>query len=65
MSIFDDELPTAKKRNPPQVGEDLSRHSEEELTERIQQLRAEIEKTESELQKRSKIRSDADAVFKI
>lgn len=64
MGLFDEETPKSAKPNVPHVAEDLSRLSEDDLTQRIEQLREEIARTEAELQKRSKIRSDADALFR-
>lgn len=64
MGIFDEEKPKGAKSGVPHVAEDLSRLSEDDLTKRIEQLREEIARTEAELQKRSKIRSDADALFR-
>ena len=64
MGLFDEETPKRAMPNVQHVAEDLSRLSENDLTKRIEQLREEIARTEAELQKRSNIRSDADALFR-
>lgn len=63
MSLFDDDVP--KKSTPGEiaVGADLSRLSENELSERIEALTAEIERTKQELEQRSTIRDAANAFF--
>lgn len=59
--MFDDEAPRPKRQIT--VGEDLYGLSVAELEERIQRLRAEIERTESELGKKTSERAAADALF--
>jgi len=64
MGIFDED--TANKPTGPspiRVGEELSQMSEDELADRIERLRAEIERTEIALADRSKIRDAANAIF--
>ena len=63
MSLFDDDVPRKSAGGAVTVGEDLSRLSEEELSERIEALTAEINRTQKELEQRSNIRNAADAFF--
>jgi uncharacterized small protein (DUF1192 family) len=46
------------------IGEDLSRHSVEELEARLTALRAEIARTEAEISTRGGVRAAADALFR-
>ena len=48
MPLFDEE-PAPKKKKPHEIGEDLARLSVDELTERIELLRAEITRLETAL----------------
>ncbi|MBO0346938.1 DUF1192 domain-containing protein [Roseibium limicola] len=45
------------------VGEDLENLSEEELTQRIEALEAEIERTQQSLGHKKGVRANADAIF--
>jgi uncharacterized small protein (DUF1192 family) len=62
MAIFDDE-PTKPVRVHV-IGQDLSRLSAGELTERIGQLRAEIERLEAELSTKGATKAAAEALFR-
>jgi uncharacterized small protein (DUF1192 family) len=62
MAIFDDE-PTKKVRVHV-IGEDLSRLSASELTERIGQLQAEIARLEADLSTKGATKAAAEALFR-
>lgn len=64
MSFFDEDGPAKSEKIQIIVGEDLSDLSEEDLAERIIQLKAEIDRVELTLSERSKVRNAADALFK-
>ncbi|ASP36912.1 hypothetical protein CHH27_16165 [Labrenzia sp. VG12] len=63
MGLFDDDVPRKSETAEISVGQDLSRLSEEELSERIEALTEEINRTQKELEQRSTIRNAADAFF--
>lgn len=63
MPIFDEE-PPLKKPQPHTIGEDLSRLSVDELEERIERLRAEIERLEEAIAAKRASRSSADSFFR-
>ncbi|WP_422378297.1 DUF1192 domain-containing protein [Roseibium sp.] len=63
MGLFDDDVPRKSETAEILVGQDLSRLSEEELSERIEALTEEINRTQKELEQRSTIRNAADAFF--
>ena len=63
MSLFDDDVPKKPETGKVTVGDDLSRLSEEELSERITALSEEINRTQKELEQRSTIRDAANSVF--
>jgi len=64
MGIFDEDAPGKPNGPVPiRVGEDLSQMSEDELAERIEGLQAEITRTQTALEERSKIRNAANALF--
>lgn len=63
MSLFDDDVPKKSTAGVITVGEDLSRLSESELTERIEALDEEINRTRKELEQRSTIRNAANSFF--
>jgi uncharacterized small protein (DUF1192 family) len=62
MAIFDDE--PAKRAEPYRIGQDLSFLSVDELKQRIGELRAEIERLESEIAAKGATRSAAESVFR-
>jgi uncharacterized small protein (DUF1192 family) len=62
MSLFDDERP--QKKTAHEIGSDLSLLSVDELTARIELLRAEIERLESERTKKGASRSAAESLFR-
>jgi uncharacterized small protein (DUF1192 family) len=62
MAIFDDE--PVKRVRVHVIGEDLSRLSAGELTERIGQLKAEIARLEAELSSKGATKAAAEALFK-
>ena len=62
MAIFDDE-PTKKVRVHV-IGEDLSRLSAGELSERIGQLQAEIARLEADLSTKGATKAAAEALFR-
>ena len=62
MAIFDDE-PTKKVRVHT-IGEDLSRLSAAELSERIGQLQAEIARLEADLSTKGATKAAAEALFR-
>ena len=62
MAIFDDE--PRKKPKPHEIGQDLSLLSQSELTERIELLRGEIVRLESELRAKGATKSAAEALFR-
>jgi uncharacterized small protein (DUF1192 family) len=62
MAIFDDE---PKRPTPAHViGQDLSLLSQDDLSERIAMLKAEIGRLEAELQAKDATRSAAEAMFR-
>ncbi len=62
MAAFDDE---PKKKAPVhEIGQDLSRLSAGELTERIGQLKAEIARVEAELSAKGHTKAAAEALFR-
>lgn len=63
MSLFDEDVPKKPEADPITVGEDLSRHSENDLNERIEALREEINRTQKELEQRGTIRDAANSFF--
>jgi uncharacterized small protein (DUF1192 family) len=63
MAIFDEE-PARKPVRVHTLGEDLSRLSAAELTERIGQLRAEIARLEAELSAKGATKAAAEALFR-
>ncbi|MTI00157.1 DUF1192 domain-containing protein [Roseibium sp. RKSG952] len=63
MNIFDDDGLKPAKAVEIVVGQDLSKLSEKDLTERISSLEAEIERTRDTLKHRGSVRSAADALF--
>jgi len=63
MSFFDDDVPKKPAGGAITVGEDLSNQSEQELSERIEALTEEVNRTRKELEQRSTIRNTADAFF--
>lgn len=63
MSLFDDDAPKKPAQGAITVGEDLSRLSESELTERIEALNEEVNRTRQELEQRGTIRDAADSFF--
>ncbi|WP_298819874.1 DUF1192 domain-containing protein [uncultured Roseibium sp.] len=63
MSLFDEDVPKKPESDPIAVGEDLSRHSENDLNERIEALREEINRTQKELEQRGTIRDAANSIF--
>jgi uncharacterized small protein (DUF1192 family) len=62
MAIFDDE--PVKPVRVHMIGEDLSRLSAAELTERIGQLKTEIARLEAELSSKGATKAAAEALFK-
>jgi uncharacterized small protein (DUF1192 family) len=62
MAIFDDE--SVKKPKVHTIGEDLSRLSAGDLTERIGQLKAEITRLEAELASKGATKAAAEALFR-
>ncbi|WP_411033424.1 DUF1192 domain-containing protein [Shinella sp. BYT-45] len=62
MSLFDDDRPA--KKTAHEIGSDLSLLSVDELSARIELLRAEIERLESEKAKKSVSRSAAEKLFR-
>ena len=62
MAIFDDD-PTKKVRVHT-IGEDLSRLSAAELSERIGQLQAEIARLEADLSTKGATKAAAEALFR-
>ncbi|MEE4014479.1 DUF1192 domain-containing protein [Roseibium sp. FZY0029] len=63
MGLFDEDVPKKSAPGTVAVGEDLSRLSEAELEERIEALRAEINRTQKELEQRGTIRDAANSIF--
>ena len=62
MSLFDDDRPA--KKTAHEIGSDLSLLSVDELSARIDLLRAEIERLESEKTKKGASRSAAESLFR-
>ncbi len=62
MSLFDDDRPL--KKTAHEIGSDLSLLSVDELSARIDLLRAEIERLESEKTKKGASRSAAENLFR-
>ena len=62
MSLFDDDRP--RKKTAHEIGSDLSLLSVDELAARIELLRAEIERLESERAKKGASRSAAENLFR-
>ena len=62
MAIFDDEPQKPKRIH--EIGQDLSLLSVGELSERIDQLKAEIARLEAELASKGASRTAADALFR-
>ncbi|WPE21176.1 DUF1192 domain-containing protein [Shinella zoogloeoides] len=62
MSLFDDDRPARKTAH--EIGSDLSLLSVDELSARIDLLRAEIERLESEKAKKGASRSAAEGLFR-
>lgn len=63
MGLFDEDVPRKSGSGAISVGEDLARLSENELTERIEALAGEINRTQKELEQRSTIRDAANSIF--
>lgn len=62
MSLFDDD--PVKRTDAYRIGQDLSLLSVEELRRRIGELRAEIDRLESEIASKGATRSAAESVFR-
>jgi uncharacterized small protein (DUF1192 family) len=62
MSLFDDDRPIKKIAH--EIGSDLSLLSVDELAARIDLLKAEIERLESEKEKKGASRSAAESLFR-
>ena len=62
MSLFDDDRPA--KKTAHEIGSDLSLLSVDELSARIELLRAEIERLESEKIRKGASRSAAENLFR-
>ena len=62
MAIFDDE--PVKPVKVHIIGQDLSRLSAGELTERIDQLKSEITRLQAELSSKGATKAAAEALFK-
>ncbi|MFC6444938.1 DUF1192 domain-containing protein [Shinella zoogloeoides] len=62
MSLFDDDRP--QKKTAHEIGSDLSLLSVDELAARIDLLRAEIDRLESEKTKKGASRSAAESLFR-
>ena len=62
MSLFDDDRP--QKKTAHEIGSDLSLLSVDELAARIDLLRAEIARLESEKTKKGASRSAAESLFR-
>ncbi len=62
MSIFDEE--PRKKPTSHEVGSDLSMLSVDELEQRINLLKAEIERLEKEKESKQSSRDAADSIFR-
>ena len=63
MALLDEEE-AGKTARVHQIGEDLSRLSAGELSDRIAQLRAEIARLEAELQGKGATKAAAEALFR-
>ena len=63
MALFDEE-PRKKVVTTHEVGQDVTLLSEGDLRERIEMLRAEIQRLEKELAARSVTKSAAEALFR-
>lgn len=63
MGLFDDDLPKTPTGSRIVVGEDVSAHSEKDLTERITALEQEIDRVRGLLNNRGKIRDTAESLF--
>ncbi|QUS55250.1 DUF1192 domain-containing protein [Pseudovibrio brasiliensis] len=64
MGIFDDDETPRSTTSGIVVGEQLSNHSIHELNERLEQLKAEIERVENEIKTKSDVNSSAESFFK-
>lgn len=62
MTFFDDEHPIRKPAH--EIGCDLSMLSADELGERIELLRRELERLEAERERKTTSRSAAESVFR-
>jgi uncharacterized small protein (DUF1192 family) len=62
MSLFDDDRPL--KKTAHEIGSDLSLLSVDELANRIDLLKAEIERLEAEKTKKGASRSAAESLFR-
>jgi uncharacterized small protein (DUF1192 family) len=62
MSLFDDE--PVKRTEAYRIGQDLSLLSVEELRRCIGELRAEIDRLESEIASKSATRNAAESIFR-
>lgn len=62
MALFDDE--PVKPKRVHEIGQDLSLLSVAELNERIEQLRSEISRLETELEAKGATRLAAEALFR-
>jgi uncharacterized small protein (DUF1192 family) len=68
MATFDEEFASGEKRKPllaHEIGQNVDNLSAPELKERIDLLRAEIERLEKAIEARQATRAAADAAFKI
>lgn len=61
MSFIDDDLP---KKAAYEIGSDLSMLSVDELTERVEQLKAEISRIEAEITRKASGRAAAESLFR-
>ena len=62
MALFEEEPP--RKAKTHEIGQDLSLLSVGELNERIEVLKAEIERLEAELKAKGATKSAAEALFR-
>ncbi len=62
MALFDEE--PARPKRTHEIGQDLSLLSVDELSERIDQLQAEIGRLEGELRAKGSTRQAAEALFR-
>ena len=62
MAIFDDEAKKPKKTH--EIGQDLSALSVGELSERVQILKDEISRLETEIRSKGQVKSAAEQLFR-